>query len=85
MKIMREHRWYDARTCTCGKSLAHNMNEHIAEQIEHELINWNLLMEILDHYYPESIFPTADDQPERDPGPRIVSLIRNLNAARDAS
>jgi hypothetical protein len=39
-------------------------------------------MEILDDIYPEAIFPTLPDSDERDPGPRIVSLCRHLDAAR---
>lgn len=27
-KVAREHQWFDARTCTCGASLKHNLEEH---------------------------------------------------------
>ena len=37
----------------------------------------------LDEFYPVDIFPTLDDTENRDPGPRIVSLIRHLAAARE--
>lgn len=47
------------------------------------LHTWAGLMSLLDTYYPEDIFPTQPDgSPDRDPGPRIVSLIRYLENAR---
>ena len=44
--------------------------------------SWSGLMALLDEYYSEDAFPTMDDSPHRDPGPRIVSLIRHLDRAR---
>jgi hypothetical protein len=44
--------------------------------------DWHGLMAILDYAYPEAIFPTTEDAMTRDPGPRIVSLIRHLDQAR---
>lgn len=41
--------------------------------------DWHGLMQILDQHYPESTWPTGEDDPERDPGHRIVSLIRLLD------
>lgn len=45
--------------------------------------SWAGLMEILEDIYPEDIFPTRPDDPKRDAGPRIVSLVRELDATRD--
>jgi hypothetical protein len=44
--------------------------------------DWHGLMAILDYAYPESIFPSTEDAMGRDPGPRIVSLIRHFDEAR---
>lgn len=58
---------------------------------------WDVLMEILDRVYPAAIFPTTHkaDEPDRDPGPRIVAMTRwvdelraeneRLRAVRDAA
>lgn len=49
--------------------------------------DWHGLMAILEDIYPEGIFPTMADDPKRDAGPRIVSLIRvvdELQARLDA-
>lgn len=46
------------------------------------LHSWRGLMELLDEHYPEDIFPTGPDSAGRDFGPRIVSLMRNLDAVR---
>ena len=43
---------------------------------------WYELIKLLETHYPEDIFPTLADDPKRDPGPRIVSLMRELDAAR---
>lgn len=48
------------------------------------LHSWDGLMSLVDEHYPESIFPTTEDREDRDMGPRIVSLLRQLNAAREA-
>lgn len=40
------------------------------------LHSWNGLLELLDEHWPEDIFPTREDDTARDPGPRIVSLLR---------
>lgn len=44
--------------------------------------SWDGLMMLLDEAYPDDIFPTQDDRPDRDCGPRIVSLVRHLDEAR---
>lgn len=46
--------------------------------------SWAGLMSILDERYPEGIFPTEDDHQGRDSGPRIVSLLRRLDALEAA-
>ena len=39
-------------------------------------ISWAGLMELLDEHWPADLFPTLEDDPERDAGARIVSLLR---------
>ncbi len=46
------------------------------------LHSWDGLMSILDEHYPESIFPTEPDREDRDSGPRIISLIRQVDRLR---
>lgn len=46
------------------------------------LHTWDGLMALLNEHYPEDIFPTLPDSPRRDPGPRIVSLIRTIDRLR---
>lgn len=48
------------------------------------LHSWAGLMELLDEHYPADLIPTAPDDPARDAGPRIVSLIRRVDAAEAA-
>lgn len=48
-----------------------------------EASSWDLLMAILDRHYPADIFPTMEDREDRDPGPRIVSLLRRIGAVRE--
>ena len=55
--------------------------ESLAEE-RARLHSWDGLMSLLDEHYRESTFPTLPDDDARDPGPRIVSLIRHLDAAR---
>lgn len=47
------------------------------------LRTWAGLMELLDAEYPADVFPTEPDRAARDPGPRIVSLLRQLDRLRD--
>ena len=46
------------------------------------LHSWDGLMSLLDEHWPEDIFPTLDDTDKRDPGPRIISLIRSVDLYR---
>lgn len=43
------------------------------------LHSWPGLMSLLDEHYPETIFPTIDDDEYRDSGPRIISLLRQVD------
>lgn len=43
------------------------------------LHSWQGLMSLLDEHYPETIFPTTEDREDRDSGPRITSLLRNVD------
>lgn len=54
----------------------------LADAVIEAITSWDVLMELLDKHYPADVFPTMADTPNRDPGPRIVSLIRHLDAAR---
>lgn len=49
--------------------------ERLLAEID-RLRTWDGLMSLLDEKWPEDIFPTREDDSERDPGPRIVSLLR---------
>lgn len=40
------------------------------------LHTWGGLMSLLDEHWPEGLVPTGPDDDSRDPGPRIVSLLR---------
>lgn len=46
------------------------------------LHTWDGLMHLLDEHWPESMMPTLSDDVSRDPGPRIVSLLRWVEALR---
>lgn len=51
------------------------------------LHTWNGLMSLADEHYPTYIFPHLaghPDDPDRDPGPRILSLIREVDRLRAA-
>lgn len=54
----------------------------LADAVIRELHTWDTLMELLDSVYPTAVFPTLPDDPNRDPGPRIISLLRLINAIR---
>ena len=54
----------------------------MAHKLIRELDSWEMLMHILDYNYPATVFPTLPDNPDRDPGPRIVSLLRTINEIR---
>jgi hypothetical protein len=43
---------------------------------------WDDLMALLDAHWPDDIFPTTEDREARDPGPRIVSLLRWVDRLR---
>lgn len=58
--------------------------ERLRAEVE-RLHSWDGLMELLDEHWPASIFPTMPDREDRDPGPRIISLIRTLDARKRAT
>ena len=43
---------------------------------------WNGLLEWMDRRWPEDLFPTVADRPDRDTGPRLTSALRKLAAIR---
>ncbi|AIM51036.1 hypothetical protein SEA_MODRAGONS_92 [Mycobacterium phage Modragons] len=47
-----------------------------------KLHTWDGLMELLDEHWPADIFPTLPDDDKRDPGPRIISLLRWVSRLR---
>lgn len=55
----------------------------VAEKVFPDDYGWDDLMTLVDAHWPTSIFPVAPDAGDRDPGPRILSLVRQL-AQRDA-
>lgn len=67
----------DARFIAAARSL---VPELLAE-VE-RLNTWDGLMALLDEHWPADIFPTLADDPDRDPGPRIVSLLRWVEQQR---
>lgn len=46
------------------------------------LHSWDGLMALLDEHWPDDIFPTLPDREDRDPGARIVSLLRWVDRLR---
>jgi hypothetical protein len=57
----------------------------LADAVIRELSSWDVLMHILDYNYPATVFPTLPDNSDRDPGPRIVSLLRTINEIRKST
>lgn len=68
------------RVSSVGDLVAGDVVDAAAE-VE-RLHSWDGLMELLNEHWPDDIFPTAADREGRDPGPRIVSLLRWLDLAR---
>ncbi len=68
-----------------GIELYDSEREEIAAAIIDEMSTWATLMDLLDLHYPADIFPTMPDTPNRDPGPRIISLIRTVDQLRTNS
>ena len=58
------------------------VNLEKADAVIRELESWDTLMWLLDSVYPTAVFPTLPDDPHRDPGPRIISLLRLIHAIR---
>ena len=71
-------------SCICGwrgTGTDGDWDAHVARALIRDS-GWDILMELLDAHYPASVFPTREDDPGRDPGPRIVSLIRRIDEIR---
>jgi hypothetical protein len=64
-----------------SRGLPWGLADEMAAEISH-LHSWDGLMSLLDEHWPQSIFPTTLDHPARDPGPRIVSLLRWVDNLR---
>lgn len=62
-------------------SAANDEPERLRAELE-RLYSWAGLLELLDEHWPEDIFPTEPDSETRDPGPRIVSLLRWVERLR---
>ena len=73
--------------CECGFKASDLMEQaaHQADAVIEALSSWDVLMHILDYNYPKTVFPTLPDNPDRDPGPRIVSLLRTINEIRKST
>jgi hypothetical protein len=83
-EVLWAHQWTDGvGGCRCRASFAGSSHpQHVAAAVAAELASWDFLMALLNEHYPDDVFPTMEDRTDRDPGPRIVSLIRHLDAAR---
>jgi hypothetical protein len=62
---------------------ANRANPHHLTPAEND-ISWAGLMELLDEHWPADLFPTLEDDPKRDAGARIVSLLRWVDRDRAA-
>lgn len=85
--VLREHEdvsGFDT-DCRCGEPGIFTWCDwvnHAATAVVEDLMSWDFLMALLNTHYPEDIFPTLEDTPNRDPGPRIISLIRVIDQLR---
>lgn len=87
--IIRRHHYLPSYECACQGDdefsstigpIEHSV--HVADEIARVMASWDFLMTLLDAHYPESVFPTVDDRPDRALGPRIVSLMRVIDDLR---
>lgn len=65
---------------------ARTLVPELVAEIE-RLHTWDGLMSLVDEHYPTDIFPHfagVPDNPDRDPGPRILSLLREVERLRAA-
>jgi hypothetical protein len=67
--------WGDVKSLTEQVADTRRRAEKAEAEVE-RLHSWDGLMELLDEHWPEGVFPTWPDSDRRDPGPRIVSLLR---------
>lgn len=76
--IYRASKRYEVRGLVPADTIA-----RLEQELEDERTpSWWKLMAHLDKVYPEWLIPVGPDRPDRDPGPRIVTLIRLLDAER---
>lgn len=79
--------WHDTCTGACEAAQAHaraviNAVRPVLLAELDRLHSWDGLMSLLDEHWPEDLHPTLDDDNQRDPGPRIVSLLRRVDRLR---
>lgn len=87
--------WVDDAPRTVGVQVDdktyYSMDVDLARRLLAELDaahTWDGIMALVDEHYPTDIFPHLagqPDNPERDPDPRILSLIREVDRLRAAS
>lgn len=63
------------------RGLPWGLADELAAEVT-RLHTWDGLMSLLDEHWPADIFPTLPDNPDRDPGPRIISLLRWVDNQR---
>jgi hypothetical protein len=66
----------------CPEADNHGAGPIVSEGVICTHDSWAGLMALLDDHWPADVFPTRDDDPARDPGPRIVSLLRVVDGLR---
>lgn len=69
-----------------GMEMSATMSVDLARRVLAEMDaahTWDGLMALVDEHYPTDIYLAGQpDNPERDPGPRILSLIREVDRLR---
>lgn len=70
-----------ARSAEIARHVALDHAPQLVAEIR-RLHTWDGLMSLLDEHYPVDIFPTEPDRDDRDPGPRIISLLRTVSELR---
>lgn len=70
-----------ARSAEMARHVALDHAPQLVDEVR-RLHTWDGLMSLLDEHYPVDIFPTEPDRDDRDPGPRIISLLRTVAELR---
>jgi hypothetical protein len=73
-----------ARSPEMARHVALDHGPELVAEVE-RLHAWDGLMSLVDEHYPTDIFPHfagVPDNPDRDPGPRILSLLREIERLR---